>query len=70
MKQQKKAARQYDNIGVLIGEDAKATKKEEERIRKRQEEIIREKRRQEDEGVVSKPVNTGRFKYKLRKTDF
>ena len=27
-------------------------------------------RRQEDEGVVSKPVNTGRFKYKMRKTDF
>ena len=70
MKQQKKAARQYDNIGVLIGEDAKATKKEEERIRKRQEETIHEKRRQEDEGVVSKPVNTGRFKYKMRKTDF
>ena len=70
MKKQRKAARQYDNIGVLIGEDAKATKKEEERIRKRLEEVIRERRRQEDEGVITKPVNTGRFKYKMRKTDF
>jgi len=69
-KQQKKKTRQYNNIGVLVGEDAKATKKEAERIRKRQEETIREKRRQEDEGVVSKPTYTGRFKYKMRKTDF
>ena len=32
--------------------------------------MIREKRRQEDEGIIEKPVNTGRFKYKMRKTDF
>ena len=35
MTKKRKADRQYDNIEIMIGEDAKSTKLEEERIRKR-----------------------------------
>ena len=33
-------------------------------------EIQEERDKQEKEGIVTKPANTGRFKYKMRKTDF
>ena len=35
MTKKRKADKQYDNIAIMIGEDAKSTKLEEERIRKR-----------------------------------
>ena len=33
-------------------------------------ELQDERDKQEKEGIVTKPANTGRFKYKMRKTDF
>ena len=39
-------------------------------IAKRDAEIKKEKDTQEKQGIVNKPSVVGRYKYKMRKTDF
>lgn len=46
------------------------TKKEKQVVELRTQAEIEERERQVSIGVVEKPANVGRFKYKMRKTDF
>jgi len=55
---------------TLIRHDADSVKKSRKMIIKRDAEIKKEKDTQEKQGIVNKPSVVGRYKYKMRKTDF
>ncbi len=69
-KQDKLVARQIDIIPTLVRQDADETKKLAKLEALRIKQLKEEKDRQEKLGEVTKPAVVGRFKYKMRKTDF
>ena len=67
---QKKMDKLYNSIPFIIREGAKEGRKLEEVARLRNEKLQAEKEKQEKVGIVGKPSVIGRFKYKMKKTDF
>ncbi len=70
MRKEKNLDHQVDILNTLIRQDENETKKhaKAEQLRRKIEQ--EEKERQEKQGIVLKPANVGRFKYKMKKTDF
>lgn len=62
--------KQVDQISTLIRQDQDETKKLVKIDAKRKKEEKDERNTQEKVGEVNKPAVVGRFKYKMRKTDF
>ena len=69
-KNDKKLSRQIEVMDVLERQIKAETKKEQQAVEQRTQAEIEERERQVSIGVVEKPANVGRFKYKMRKTDF
>ena len=62
--------RDINKVADLVKEHDARESKIQAAVEKRRKEEEDEKTRQEQEGVITKPSQIGRFKYRMRKTDF
>lgn len=69
-RKEKKLNHEFDIMQTLIRQDENAAKKEAKAEVQRKIIKSKEKELQSKVGIVEKPSVIGRFKYKMRKTDF
>jgi hypothetical protein len=70
VRQEKKLNRQFEIMDTLVRQDIDEVKKQVKAEKARREAEEKERKLQVEVGVVEKPSVIGRFKYKMRKTDF
>ena len=70
MREEKKLHRQFQIMDTLVRQDADEVKRQLKAEKLRREAEQKEKELQAQVGIVTKPAVVGRFKYKMRKTDF
>ena len=70
MRDEKKLYRSFEIMDTLVRQDMDEVKKQTKAEKARRDAEEMEKKLQTNVGVVEKPSVIGRFKYKMRKTDF
>lgn len=62
--------KQFNQLPNIIKEYERREERIKENVKKRREVEGKEKQIQEEVGIINKPSLVGRYKYKMRKTDF